>query len=92
MVWKSFTSHAATLASRPRLVTTTFMCALSATVRLTSTADQGPKVPLQSVHARNPLVSIMTADGVPIFCRGTRPKPVQPTVFRGPRGCHIWPL
>lgn len=92
MVLKSFISQSATLASRPRVLTTTFMCALSATVRLTSTADEGTKSPLQPVHAHNPIVLLMTEDDAPVFCRGWRPRAAQPTVFQMPRGCRAWPL
>jgi hypothetical protein len=91
MVWKSFVSNSATLASRPRVLTTTFMCALSATVRLTS-AEEGPKIPAPPVRTYNPMVSVMTGDGAPIFCRSVRPKPAQPIVFRHPGGCRAWPL
>jgi hypothetical protein len=92
MAWKSIVSQSATLASRPRVLTTTFMCALSATVRLTSSADEATRIPVQPAHTHNPVVSIMTRDGVPIFCRGWRPKPAQPTVFPSPRSCRAWPL
>ncbi len=91
MAWKRFVGQSATLASRPRVLTATFMCALSATVRLTSTADQATRIPVPA-HMHNPMVSIMTRDGVPIFCRGRGSKPVQPTVFRRPRSCRAWPL
>jgi hypothetical protein len=92
MVLKSFVSQSATLASRQRVVTTTFMCALSATVRLASIADEGTKIPSQPVHAHNLMVSIMSGDAEPIFCRGGRPKAAQAIVFQIPRGCHAWPL
>jgi hypothetical protein len=92
MVLKSFVSHSAALASRPRILTTTFMCALSATVRFTSTADGGTKIPLEPAYTRNPVVSIMTGDDVPIFCRGWKPKPAQPIAFQIPGRCHAWPL
>jgi hypothetical protein len=92
MAWKSFVNQSATLASRPRVLKTTFMCALSATVRLTSTADEATRIPPHLAHMLNPLVSIMTRDAVPIFCRGWRPKPAQPLVFQRPRDCRVWPL
>lgn len=92
MAWKSFVSQSATLASRPRVLTTTFMCALSATVRFTSTPDEATRIPAHPAHMLNPMVSIMTRDGVPIFCRGWRLKPAQRTVFQSPSSCRAWPL
>jgi hypothetical protein len=92
MIWKNLVNQSANLASRPKVLTTTFMCALSATIRFASTGDEGAKIPAQPAHMQNPLVSIMTRDGVPIFCMGWRPKPAQPLVFQRPRGCRAWPL
>jgi len=92
MAWKNFVSQSAKLASRPRILTTTFMCALSATIRFTSTADGGTKIPAQPAHMHNSLVSPMTGDGAPIFCRGWTPKPAQRIVFSSPSGCRAWPL
>jgi len=92
MAWKSFVSQSATLASRQRVLTTTFMCALSATVRLTSTVGEATRMPAHPVHMLNPMASIMTRDSVPIFCRGWRPKPTQRTAFRSPTSCRAWPL
>jgi len=92
MVLKSFVGQPATLASRSRVVTATFMCALSAAVRLTSATEEGTKIPPPPVHAYNPLVSTMTAGDAPIFCGGQRPKTAQPIVLQMPRGCRAWPL
>jgi hypothetical protein len=92
MIWKQLVNQSATLASRPKVLTTTFMCALSATVRFASTGDEGTRILAQPTHTQNALVSIMTRDGVPIFCMGWRPKPPQPLVFQQPRGCRAWPL
>lgn len=92
MIWKQLVHQSATLASRPKVLTTTFMCALSATVRFASTGDEGAKIPEQPAHMQNPLVSIMTRDGVPIFCMAWRPMPAQPLVFQRPRACRAWPL
>ncbi|MGY3355019.1 hypothetical protein [Bradyrhizobium sp. 18] len=92
MIWKNLVNQSATLASRPKVLTTTFMCALSATVRFASTGDEGAKIPVEPAHRQNPLVSIMTRDSVPIFCTGWRPKPARPLVFQRPRGCRAWPL
>lgn len=92
MIWKNLVNQTATLASRPKILTTTFMCALSATIRLASTGDEGPRTPAQLTHMQNPLSLITTGDGVPIFCMGWRPKPAQPLVFPRPRGCRAWPL
>ena len=92
MIWKNLVSQSAILASRPRVLTATFMCALSATVRFASTGDEGTRIPPRPAHAQDPLVSIMTRDGVPIFCMGWRPKPAQSLVFQRPRGCRAWPL
>jgi hypothetical protein len=92
MIWKNLVNQSATLASRPKILTTTFMCALSATIRFASTGDEGTRIPAQPAHTQNPLVSVTTRDGVPIFCMGWRPKPAQPLVFQRPRGCRAWPL
>jgi hypothetical protein len=92
MIWKNLVNQSATLASRPKVITTTFMCALSATVRLASTVDEGTRIAAQPAHTQNPMVSIMTRDSVPIFCMGWRPRPAQPLVFPRPRGCRAWPL
>jgi hypothetical protein len=92
MIWKNLVNQSATLASRPKVLSTTFMCALSATVRLASTGDEGARIAAQSVHTRDPMVSIMTRDSVPIFCLGWRPKPAQPLVFQSPNACRAWPL
>ena len=92
MIWKNLVNQSATLASRPKILTTTFMCALSATIRFASTGDEAAKIPAQPAHTQNPLVSIMTRDSVPIFCMGWRPKPARPLVFQRPRGCRAWPL
>jgi hypothetical protein len=92
MVLKNFVSQSARLASRPRVLTTTFMCALSATIRLASTADEGAKRLPQPIHAHTLMVSLVTGDDVPIFCRNWKPKVARPIVFRMPRGCCAWPL
>jgi len=92
MIWKNLVNRSASLASRPKVLTTTFMCALSATIRFASTVDQGAKIPAQPPHTQDPLVSIMTRNSVPIFCMGWRPKPARPQVFQRPRGCRAWPL
>lgn len=92
MVWNNLVSQSATLASRPRVLRTTFMCALSATVRFTSTIEAGLKITAPPVNAYNPVVSITTGDAVPLFCRNLRPKRPQPTVFLHPKNCRAWPL
>jgi hypothetical protein len=92
MIWKNLANQSATLASRPRVLTATFMCALSATVRFASTEAEGARIPAPSAHTQDPLVSIMTRDDVPIFCLGWRPKAVQPLVLLRPSGCRAWPL
>jgi hypothetical protein len=92
MVLWSFVSQSATLASRPRVLTTTFMCALSAAVRFASTVDEGTRMPAHPPHAQNAIAPIMTKDGVPIFCLGWGPKPAQPLALPRPRGCRAWPL
>ncbi len=92
MVLRSFVGPSATLASRSRVVTATFMCALSATVRLTSATEGGTKIPPQPAHAYSPLVSTMTAGDAPIFCGGRRTTAAQPIVLQMPRGCRAWPL
>jgi len=92
MVWNNLVSQSVTLASRPRVLRTTFMCALSATVRFTSTIEAGQSITTPPVNARNPMVSIMPVDGVPLFCRNFRPKRPLPTVFRHPKNCRAWPL
>ena len=92
MIWKQLVNQSATLASRPKVLTTTFMCALSATVRFASTGDEGTRILAQPTHTQNALVSIMTRDGVPIFCMGLEAEAPQPLVFQQPRGCRAWPL
>jgi hypothetical protein len=83
MIWKNFVSQPA-IASRSRVIATTFMYALSVTVRFTTATGNETKIPAQSVHRTNPLIFIMTGDGLPIYCKGQGPKSAQPTVF--PRG------
>lgn len=90
MIWKNLVNQSATLASRPRVLTTTFMCALSAAVRFAST--EGTRIPAQPAHTHNDMVGIMTRDGVPIFCMGWRSKPARPLALLRPRGCRAWPL
>ena len=92
MTWKNLVNQSATLASRPKVLTTTFMCALSAAVRFASTVDEGTKIPAHPAHAQNAMAAIMTRDGAPIFCQGWRPKPAQPPALPRPRGCRAWPL
>jgi hypothetical protein len=92
MIWKNLVNQSAALASRPKVLTTTFMCALSATVRLASTGDERARIPAQPAHTQDPMVSIMTRDSVPIFCMGWSPKPAQPLVFQRPKACRAWPL
>jgi hypothetical protein len=92
MIWKNLVNQSATLASRPKVLTTTFMCALSAAVRFASTEAEGTRIPAQPAHTHNAMVAIMTRDGVPIFCMGWRPKPAQPIAMLRPRGCRAWPL
>ena len=92
MIWKNLVNQSLTRASRPKVLTTTFMCALSATIRLTSTADGGTKIPAPPAPMHNPLISSMIRDGAPIFCSGSKPTMAQRIVFHGPRGCRVWPL
>ncbi|SFJ53122.1 hypothetical protein SAMN05216525_12787 [Bradyrhizobium sp. Gha] len=92
MVWNYLVSQSAILASRPRVLRTTFMCALSATVRFTSAIEEGQKIPAPSVDAQNPMVLITAADDVPLFCRSSRPTRPQPPVFLHPKNCRAWQL
>ncbi|MGY3235000.1 hypothetical protein ACVMAJ_001890 [Bradyrhizobium sp. USDA 4448] len=92
MVWNILVSQSATLASRPRVLRTTFMCALSAAVRFASTIEAGQKITAPPVNAHNPTVSITTGDSVPLFCRNLRRKRSQPTVFLHQKNCRAWPL
>ncbi|WP_439400542.1 hypothetical protein ACRQ5Q_42010 (plasmid) [Bradyrhizobium sp. PMVTL-01] len=73
MVWNNLVSQSATLASRPRVLRATFMCALSATVHFTSTIEAGQRITTPPVNAHNPMVSIMALDGVALLCRNFRP-------------------
>jgi hypothetical protein len=90
MIWKNLISQSATLASRPKVLTTAFMCALSAAARLASTVDEGTKIPAHPAYAQNAMAPIMARDGAPIL--GLRPKPAQPPALPRPRGCRAWPL
>jgi hypothetical protein len=92
MIWKTFVNQSAALASRLKVLTTTFMCALSAAVRFASIVDEGMKIPAHPAHAQNAIAAIMIGDGIPIFCLGWRPKPAQPLALPRPRGCRAWPL
>lgn len=92
MAWKSFVSQSATLASRPKVLTTTFMCALSATVRLTSTTGEATRIPVHPAHMLSSMSSIMIRDSVPIFCRGRRLTPARRAIFQSPPSCRAWPL
>jgi len=85
MVWKTFVSQTL-IASRSRVVATTFMYALSATVRFTTATGNETKILAQSVHRTNPMIFIMTRDGLPIFCNDRGPKSAQPIVFQSPGG------
>ena len=92
MVWNNLVSQSVTLASRPRVLRTTFMCALAAAVRFTLAIEERQNIPAASINVQNPMVSITAADGVPLFCRSLRPKPPPPTVFLHPKNCRAWPL
>lgn len=59
------------IASRSRVVATTFMCALSATVRFTTATGNEAKILGQSVHRSNPMTFIATRDGSPVFLQGS---------------------
>ncbi|MGY3534518.1 hypothetical protein ACVISU_007286 [Bradyrhizobium sp. USDA 4452] len=92
MVWNTLVSRSATIASRPKVLRTTFMCALSATVRFTSTIESGQRITAPPVGARSPVSSIIATNGVPLFCRNFQPKRRQPIVVRHPKNCRAWPL
>jgi hypothetical protein len=92
MAWKNFVSRPA-IASRSRAIATTFMYALSVTVRFTTATGNETKIPAQSAHRTNPLIFIMTGDGLPISCKDQGPKSAQSTVFPGGfRSEHARPM
>ena len=91
MVWNNLVSQSAALA-RPRVLRTTFMCALSATVRFTSTIQEGQKIPTPPVGAQNPMVLITAAHDLPLFCRSLQPRRPQSPAFLHPKNCRAWPL
>jgi len=70
---------------RSRLVATTFIYALSVTVRFTTATGNEAKIPAQSVHLGNPLTLITTRDGAPVFCRDREPTSAWPIVFQNPK-------
>jgi hypothetical protein len=92
MIRKKLGSQGTTFASHPRLLRATFICALSATVRLIPATEAGPKVPLLACPTHNPRVSIMTASDDPIFCRREPPICSKLTTLSEFKSCRAWPL
>jgi hypothetical protein len=86
MAWKNFIGPLA-ITSRRSVVASAVMYGLSLTVRFTSAAGEETEIPPQAVQSSSPMISIMTKDGVPTFCKDWGPKSAQPIVFH--RG---WPV
>jgi hypothetical protein len=79
MVWKALGQPA--IALRSRIVATTFIYALSVTVRFTTATGNEARIAAHAVHRSHPMVFLMTGDGLPIFCGDRRPKFALPAAF-----------
>jgi len=73
------------IASRSRVVATTFICALSVTVRFTTATGNERKIEAQSAHRSTPMTFNTTRNGAPILCRYREPKSAWPIVFQNPK-------
>ena len=86
MIWKNFVSLIA-ITSRRRAVATAIVYGLSLAVRFTSATGEEMEIPAQSVQRTNPVMSILTKDGVQLPYADWGPNAAQPIFFR-----HRWPL
>jgi len=84
MAWKNFVGpHAIT--SRRRIVASALMYGLSLTVRLTSATGEETENPAQATERTNPMISIVTKDGVPSFYTDWSSKSARPMVLHRSR-------
>jgi len=72
---------------RRRLAVTAIVYGLSLAVRFTSATGEEMEIPAQSVQRTNPVMSILTKDGVQLPYADWGPNAAQPIFFR-----HRWPL
>jgi non-heme chloroperoxidase len=86
MAWNtSFNRFADT--SRRKVLATSFMSAISLTVRSTSVAGKETTTSTDPAQRNDPMTSVTTEDGVQIFYKDWGPKSAQAIVFH-----HGWPL
>jgi hypothetical protein len=83
---KNFVSLLA-IAARRRGVATAFMYGLSLAIRFTSATGEEVEIPPQSMQRADPVISIMTKDGVQLAYAEWSPNTAQPIFLR-----HDWRL
>jgi hypothetical protein len=86
MAWRNVVSSPA-ITQRRRIVATAIMYGLSLAVRFTSATGEEVEIPAQSLQRTNPVMSIMTKDGVQLPYADWHPDVAQPIFLR-----HGWPL